>query len=264
MIETLIRPLAPTMRWNILLLLACLLVLSACGFKEARIKRERGAASHYQFGIGFLADKPPDVLRAHIEFQKATELDSRNREAHYALGHVRFLLRKYRDGITSFKRALSIDPGYSEAHNYLGRVYAAQGEFDLAIASYEAALKNPKYLTPEAPYWNLALVFMRQKRYRYAVQALNNALLMKPGTVSLHNLLGKAHSRMGQTEKAIEAFKEAIRITPDNTDAHYGLACAYRKGGNSLQSENEFNAVLSLAPELKDKEGFMACSIPDR
>jgi len=249
--------------WKMPLLLACLLVLSACGFKEARIKREENATAHYQYGIAYLADKPPEILRAHIEFQKATEIDHNNREAHYALGHVRFVLKKYKEAIASFEQALEIDPDYSEAHNYLGRVYALQGEDDLAIASYEAALKNAKYETPEAPYWNLALVFIHQKKYKYAVQALNNALLMKPGITSVHNLLGKVYSNMGENQKAIDAYQKAVQLTPDNINAHYGLACAYQQKGDLTQSETEFNIVLTLSPDLKEKKDFRACSISD-
>ncbi len=250
-------------KWKIPLLLACLLVLSACGLREARIKREKNSSAHYQYGIAYLSDKPPEVLRAHIEFQKAIELDNNHLKAHYALGHVRFILKKYQEAMASFERALSIDPAYSEAHNYMGKIYALRGEFDEAIASYEAALRNQKYETPEAPYWNLALVFMRQKRYKYAIQALNNALIVKPAIPSVHNLLGKVYSIMGENQKAINAYQTAVQLTPNNINAHYGLACAYQREGDLTHSETEFNLVLTLSPDLKEREDFRACLISD-
>lgn len=261
--ESLIKDSAQTIAWKIPLLLACLLILQACGFKEARLKREKNASAHYQYGIAYLADKPQEILRAHIEFQKASELDKNNREAFYALGHVNFLLMKHEDAITAFKQVLSIDPNYSQAHNYLGKIYASQGKYDLAIASYESALRNSKYETPEAPYWNLALVFIRQKKYKYAIQALNNALLMKPGITLVHNLLGKTYFKMGEYQKSIEAYEKTIQITPDNVAAHYGLACAYRQQGDQTLSEMTFDTVLSLSPALQDQENFKACLFPD-
>ncbi len=261
--STLIKSSTQTIAWKIPLLLVCLLVLQACGFKEARLKREKNASAHYQYGIAYLADKPTEVLRAHIEFQKAVEMDDNNREAFYALGHVRFLLMKYEESIASFKQVLSIDPDYSQAHNYLGKIYASQGKYDLAIASYEEALRNSKYETPEAPYWNLALVFIRQKKYKYAIQALNNALLMKPNITLVHNLLGKTYFKMGAHQKAIEAYEKTIQLTPDNVAAHYGLACIYQEQGDQTLSEMAFNTVLSLSPNLQDKKEFKACSFPN-
>jgi len=252
------------MTWKIsLLLTCCLLVLPACGLREALVKRERIASAHYQYGIAFLADNPSEILRARIEFQKATELDPNNLEAHYALGHVHFILKRYKDSIASFEQALSIDPDYSEAHNYLGKIYASRGRYDQAILSYESALRNSKYETPEAPYWNLALVFMRQKKYKYAIQALNNTLLFKPSTPSVHNLLGKIYSSMGDHQKAISAYQKAVQLTPDDVNAHYGLACAYQRRGDIKRSETEFSRVLTLSPELQDQDDLRTCLLSD-
>lgn len=262
-LKPLIKVLSPTINWKIPLLLALLLVFSACGLREARIKKQKSAAAHYQYGIAFLSDKPPEVLRAHIEFQKSIELDSKNLKAHYALGHVRFMLKKYQEAMTSFERALSINPAHSETHNYMGRIYVLRGEFDEAIASYEAALRNEKYETPEAPYWNLALVFIKQKKYRYAVQALNNAMVVKPNITSIHSLLGKVYALMGEHENAINAYQKAVQLAPDSINARYGLACAYQREGNLTRSEIEFNRILTRSPDLKERADFRTCLIPE-
>ncbi|MFQ5543367.1 MAG: tetratricopeptide repeat protein [Nitrospiria bacterium] len=234
----------------------------SCAMKEAQLKREKSAAAHHKLGIAYLKDKPPALQRAYIEFQKSVELDPQSRDSHYALGHVYFKQKSYPEAISSFKKVLAIDPDFSEGHNYLGRVYAFLGEFDKAITSYRAALNNARYATPEAPYWNMGLVYIRQKKYKDAVRELNNALNVNPTIVVVHNLLGEVYSKLNEPQKAISAYREAIRITPDDINAHYNLACVYRKNGSEALAEEEFNKVLALSPQLQEEKDFKKCLDP--
>jgi len=251
------------MKWRLLVLLVVLVPLwSGCGLREARIKREKDAEAHYKFGIAYLQDSPPQLQLAYIEFQKALELDPRNRDAHYALGHVFFLQESYGSAIDSFQKVLAIHPQDSEAHNYLGRIYSLQGEYDKAMASYEAALSNPKYATPEIPYWNMASMHDRRKQYPEAVIALKNVLRLNPNLVAVHNFLGRVYSKMGEVSKAIASYREAIRITPKDINAHYNLACIYKQSGETQLSEAAFKRALSLSPKLAEDEDFKKCPDP--
>ncbi|MFQ5597781.1 MAG: tetratricopeptide repeat protein [Nitrospiria bacterium] len=253
---------ASSKRYKAFTFLLVLLFLGGCGMSKSRIKREQDATARYKFGIAFLGETPPAYQKAYIEFQTAVELDPKNHDAYYALGHVQFELENYKEAIASFKAALDIDPSYSEAHNYIGRIHAFLGEFDAAIASYEKALKNKKYATPEAPYWNMGLIYMRQEKYDYAVQALKNALRMNPSLVAVHNLLGEVYDKMGETDKAISSYKGAIKVNPNDLNAHYNLACIYKKQGSEALANAEFDKAATLSPQLEEEEDFRKCLNP--
>lgn len=250
------------MTWKFLVIALLLPALVSCGMKEARLKRERSAGAHHKLGIAYLRDRPPALQSAYIEFQKAIELDPKNRDSQYALGHVYFKQRNYPEAISSFKKVLSIDPDYSEGHNYLGKVYSVQGEFDKALASYRAALGNTRYATPEMAYWNMGLLYNRQKKYKDAVRELKNALNVNPTIVGVHNLLGEVYAKLKKPKKAISSYREAIRITPDDINAHYNLACVYLKDGSEALAEEEFNRVFALSPEDRKEKDFKKCLDP--
>ncbi len=250
------------MTWKVSILLLLVPLLVNCSIGEARVKRERYAVSHYKLGVAHLIDERPSLQKAYIEFQKTIKLDPSHRDAHYALGHIHFQQESYKKAIESFKKAISIDHEYSEAYNYLGRVYSLLGESDKAIAAYQAALKNVQYDTPEKPYWNMGLIYARQKKYADAVRELKNALRVSPDFVSVYNLLGRVYAKMGETEKSIASYLKVLKIAPKNINAHYNLACLYQEEGSDALAEAGFNQVIALSPQLEKEEDLRKCLNP--
>lgn len=232
----------------------------ACGMSEARIKKEKEATAHYKFGIAYLRDKPSNLQKAYIEFQKAVRLDPRNRDAHYALGHVHFKRENYVEAIASFKKTLSIDPGFSEAHNYMGKVYEVQGKIEAAIGEYHKALENSEYVTPELPHLNLGLLYIKQESYDDALREFKDVLLFDPENITAHNELGKVYYQKGKLKEAIASYQEAIQRAPAYLDAHYNLAFSYLKKGSKDLAAKEFRKVIELSPQsqsAKESEKFL-------
>ncbi len=250
------------MMWKISILLVVLPLMLSCGLSESRIKREKMADSHYKLGIAHLVGKKSALQKAYIEFQKAVKLDRRNQKAYYALGHIFFQQESYEDAIVAFQKAISIDAEYSEAHNYLGRVYSLQEDFDKAITSYQNALKNVIYETPEKPYWNLGLIFVRQKKYEDAERELKNALRVNPNIVPVHNLLGQVYAKMGNTKKSIISYKRVLQISPKDLNALYNLACIYQQEGEKHLADKAFEDVVTLSPKLAEEKDLRACLNP--
>ncbi len=248
--------------WKAMLLFLILPFMLSCSLSESRIKREKISDSHYKLGIAHLLGKKPVLQKAYIEFQKAIRLDGGNQKAHYALGHIYFQQESYEEAVVAFKKAISIDFEYSEAHNYLGRVYSLQEDFDKAIASYQNALKNLIYETPEKPYWNLGLIFVRQKKYEDAERELKNALRVNPNIVPVHNLLGQVYAKMGNTKKSITSYKRVLQISPKDLNAHYNLACIYQQEGETNLADKAFEEVVTLSPQLAKEKDLRACLNP--
>ena len=159
------------------LLVGVCLFISACAATEESIQKSQG---HYQEGIATLSG---DRQKAFVSFQKAVQLNPKNKEARYGLGHVYALQGKLALAEEEFRTAIQIDDAYSEAHTYLGQVLASQGKWDEAIQSYRAALANPLYATPDLARFHLG-------------QALT------------HLELGRVYAKLGYAVKAREILSK--------------------------------------------------------
>jgi len=233
----------------------CLIVLLAgCGFSESRIKREKESEAYYKLGIAYLNDASPNPQKAYIEFLKAVEIDPKNKEAHYALGHIYAQRQDYPNATLAFKKAISIDPNYSEAHNYLGKVYETLGNDAEAILAYQGALKNLQYVTPQLPHWNLALIYLRQKQYDKALEALQQVRKIEPTNGVVLDKIGETYLQKGESENALSFFKEAVSLAPSDHRAHYRLASFYLEKGPREFAPDVFKKVIALSPQSTEAE----------
>ncbi len=196
-----------------------LLLCVGCSVKEGRIKKEKEAESYYKLGLAHLSETPPNIQKAYVEFLKAVDTDPKNHEAFYALGHVYFQRQEYTKAIEAFKKVLSLDPNYSEAANYLGKALEIAGREDEAILAYQEAIKNLQYETPQLPHWNLGLIYLKQKKYKLALDELQEVLRIEPSnTVVLHQI-GEVYIEMGQPKEARPFFERVMTLSPESDSA---------------------------------------------
>ena len=185
------------------LLISCLLMaVSGCASQE-KLQKSKG---YYQEG---LANLEVDRQQAFVSFQKAIQLNPKNKEAHYLLGHLYALQVKYPQSEEELRQALSIDPDYSDAHNHLGQVLERQNRWTDAIQEYRQALSNPLYATPDLARFNLGRALVHEGDLEGATQAYEDALLISPATVppAVLNLeLGRVYSKLGYEMKAKETL----------------------------------------------------------
>lgn len=79
--------------------------------------------------------------------KRSTNLDPRNADAHFALGHAYYDLKQWRNAIESFKVAVAINPNDDEARDRLGLARAMLWEEDSRRIAAERRTAPPK---PEA------------------------------------------------------------------------------------------------------------------
>lgn len=195
------------------------IVLLACASTGTE-ERVREATAHYQLGISYLNDN--NIQPAFVEFQKALEINPRDKEVLNAIGLIYFLkLEDYPRSIEYFQRALAADRNFSEASNNLGLALEKTGKIDEAIKAYRAALENPLY--------------------RNAQKAFHN--------------LGRAQYRMKRYGDAVDSYKEAIRRSSDFHLSYYGLALCYNSLGRYADAAMSLQKALEFDPEYKgDRE----------
>jgi len=194
---------------GVLVALSTLTVLffGGCATSEETKQKSKG---YYQEGMASL-DR--DRQKAYVSFQKAVQLDPRNKEAHYGLGHILASQDKLIQAEAELREAIKIDEDYSEAHTFLGQVLAYQERWTEAIAEFRRALNNPLYSTPDLARYYLGKALAHEGDYRGAMEALEDALAVNPPNVPPERLqleLGRVYYKLGFERRAKEAL---IKVT---------------------------------------------------
>ncbi len=199
--------------------LITMLFIVSCAGMSGEEKRQRSSA-HYQLGVSYLNEN--NIQPAFVEFQKALEYDSGNKEALDAIGLVYLLkLEDYPKAVASFEKALRQDRNYAEAWNHLGSAYEKMGRYPEAAEAYKTAATNPLYKSAEKALYNL----------------------------------GRAYYRMRKYDASLDAYKESIKRFSEFYPPYYGMALCYNALGRYGDAATALRKAIELDPEYKgDKE----------
>jgi tetratricopeptide (TPR) repeat protein len=136
----------------------------------------------------------------------------------------------------------------------LARAYASRGvgvgryrgDFDLAIADYDEALRlDPKIVTG---YSGRGGIYVRKGRFDLARRDLDEGLKLDPNNSGVHNALGNYHLAMGDYGSAIAEYNTAIRISPQYLYPYRSRAEAYEARGDLAAALADYRVALSLDP----------------
>jgi tetratricopeptide (TPR) repeat protein len=138
----------------------------------------------------------------------------------------------------------------ADEHLDMGIDYLDQGQFDQAIAEFQATIElNPD--DAEARY-NLGLAYQKQDKLDEAAAAYQEALQLDPDMAEVHNNLGLIYDDQGKPDQAIAEYQEAIRIDPDDDTAHYNLGLFYYEQGQLDQAIAEYKETVRVNPDNAD------------
>ena len=120
------------------------------------------------------------------------------------------------DALEALESALKDDPDNGAAHFWRGRLRAGKGEFDKALADFNAAIR----LAPTGDaYAHRAFVYQKLNQPDDALADLNQALRREPNNYLALFLRGLLLGERGNTKAAIMDLDAALEIQPDNREA---------------------------------------------
>ena len=90
---------------------------------------------------GDLAMNQGDLRRAYDKFQQIVAIAPKFAEGWNRRATVEYLLGDYKDSLSDIEKTLGLEPRHFGALSGRGLVYMAMGEEELALKSFEAALK---------------------------------------------------------------------------------------------------------------------------
>ncbi len=161
-----------------------------------------------------------DLLAAKSIYEAVLKMDSINADAMHYLGLIHYQTGDSQTAITFISKAISLKPT-SLMHCHLGAALQAQGQHDLAIEHYQAAIiLQPDYA--EA-YNNLGTAYQEQGRLTEAIHHFQRALSFNANYASAHNNLGNTFLVQGDLQAALACYRHSLIIDADNLSTHSNL-----------------------------------------
>ncbi|CAN7749777.1 winged helix-turn-helix domain-containing tetratricopeptide repeat protein [Bradyrhizobium sp. LjRoot220] len=146
----------------------------------------------------------------------AVRADSEDAWAHYALGGVYLITRRFDDSIAEFELALRLNPNFSQAQNYYAAALGFCGRWQEAIGAASRAIR----LSPRDPflalcYGSTCLAQFMGRNYQEAMQDARTAIRLRSDYAGAHRVLTAAAGMSGDPEAAAAALGELRRAQPD-------------------------------------------------
>ena len=128
----------------------------------------------------------------------------------------------------------------------LGNFHAARGEFALAEAAYQSAIKLDPDWVPA--YANLADLLRQMQRDPEAEQTLRAGLKRQPDAAALHFSLGLLQVRSKQMSAALASLRQAAALEPENAHYSYVYVVALHSAGQTREARAVLGKALKRMP----------------
>src|SRR6266487_1648901 len=168
----------------------------------------------------------------------------------------------YGDNEALWRVTLAKNPGCWMAHNNLGFVLFEKGQFDQAIAHYQAALEM------QADSWdveyNLGTALLGKGQIDEAIFHCDRAVAMQPNDPDAQVSLANALLAEKRIDEAITHYDKALVIRPDYFLARYGLGNALLEKGELDAAIQHFRAALLIRPDDSDSHTVLAVALEEK
>lgn len=159
----------------------------------------------------------------------------------------------------AFRKILEASPNNPLALNYLGTLELDRGQFDRAIAYFQAAVAA----SPGTPdyHYNLGNAFCFASKWREGEHAFGRALQLSPQSPDAWNNLGLALMRQARSAEAVQAFERAVTYRPNFSDAWNSLGCALKDLGQLDAALAALAKAVEHRPDYNDAASNLVYSL---
>jgi serine/threonine-protein kinase len=174
---------------------------------------------------------------------KAVSLNGDLSPVYVILGRIQAMRGSNDLALASYEHALRIDANDAEAHESIARQYDREGRKKDAEASYKEAIAlDPDNISMHDAYANF---LFREVRYPEAVREWQTVIRLAPDDAPAYINLGSALNESGQIAEAVTMFQRAVEIKP-NYMAYTNLGTAYYLSGHFPQAADAYRKALDL------------------
>lgn len=160
-----------------------------------------------------------DRRKAIELYNEAAKLRPNFPEVYLGLARVNFDLKDLDGVYDAVKLGRKYRPAYPELTTVEGRAHHEDVEDDLAIKSYQRAIKEGGGNQPEA-YTGMAIIYREQENYEEAIKAFKSAIAqLFDSEPVIYQLLGDLLEKTRRFKEAIAVYEQYLKAAPDSPDA---------------------------------------------
>lgn len=152
-----------------------------------------------------------DFGKAHADFKEAMKLDPRDDGPYRERGTLYGIEHKFDSAMNDFEKAISLDPADAASYYERGLVYHHNMKYKEAVSDFGTALYLEK---DDDTYTARASSLISLGRYEDALNDLNKAIELDPGSKKAYLLRAALYERQGKrnlAEKDIKKGEQYIR-----------------------------------------------------
>lgn len=135
---------------------------------------------------------------------------------------------------------------FGKTHNQQGIEACQQADYNAAIMAFQYAIKNEE---KSEYYNNLGRAMHLGQHYELAIGSYEKAVKLGKPTADLYANMADSFLELKQNVRAEELYHQALTLQPEMARAHFGLGDMYLKAGNFRDAEYRLNKALELSPD---------------
>ncbi len=169
---------------------------------------------------------------------------------HQARGDGLQAMGQFESAVAAYDAALAREPGRVEALNNRGAALEALGRLAAALASFDAVVAaRPDHAHAHA---NRGGVLLALGRSEAALESYDRALGLEPGFAPAHNNRGLALAALQRFGAAVAAYDAALALAPTDAAAWANRSAALRAAGELDDALDSAQRALALRPAFAD------------
>ncbi|HET6961408.1 MAG TPA: tetratricopeptide repeat protein [Terriglobia bacterium] len=187
---------------------------------------------------------------AHSVAQRATQVMPSSDQAYAVKGMAEMRMQRYTEAAKSYKQAVELNPKTPDVNLGLAMSLWAAGDITESFAIFEQGLKRfPEDAYHCLEYGRLLLKSAKpddSTAETRAIALLQNALTLNRSLPEAHYWLGDLALRRGNPEKALEHLEQAVKLDPGSSKIHFALSRTHRRLGRMDDAAREEDVFQKL------------------
>lgn len=176
-----------------------------------------------------ISDKPTGprtaVEREIMDAEAAAKSSPTSVKARITLSLAYSRAGRYNDAIEEASVAIKLDGSNATAYYALGVARSRQGDTEEAINAFNKCVKLQTGMADvnQQAYYELGEIYMKERKYKEAVEAYKGALSNGPEATYVVIALARAYEKVGNRQEAITEYRAILDYDPTNQEAKDAL-----------------------------------------
>ncbi|MGK7897594.1 MAG: tetratricopeptide repeat protein [Xenococcus sp. (in: cyanobacteria)] len=193
-----------------------------------------------------------DQLTANIvRYIQQLAVNPEQPEIYFQLGNLYVKKQQWQLAIKSYEQAIKFNPQLITAYCYLAKIYEKKiNNYDeSANYWYQAIQLNPDWLTADTCN-SLGNILKKQKKFKQAIDCHQKAINLNSNLLDSYHKLFELFMIQNQDQEAIQIYREGVQYNSQDSQFHFALAQALAQQNKWKLAEQSYQDAIALEPNF--------------